>query len=157
MKFKKMTHAWVWLVYFWNWNLKPRNLCHCLLLAFLSLLFIYIPMLSRYFFFLAFFIHAHRVDTGRIENSFSYLLCPINTYQATRLDLCIAYPIWFPPCLSITFGLKSHSRCASFLSIAMVTYLDTGYSFLDRLRNFLHRFTWIVLRVHKLNKLSKFW
>ena len=33
----------------------------------------------------------------------------------------------------------------------------TGYSFWDRLRNFLHKFTWIVLSVHKLNKLGKFW
>ena len=33
----------------------------------------------------------------------------------------------------------------------------TGYSFWDRLRNFLHKFTWIVLSVHKLNKLDKFW
>ena len=33
----------------------------------------------------------------------------------------------------------------------------TGYSFWDRLRNFLHKFTWIVLSVNKLNKLGKFW
>ena len=33
----------------------------------------------------------------------------------------------------------------------------TGYSFWDRLRNFLHKFTWVVLSVHKLNKLGKFW
>ena len=31
------------------------------------------------------------------------------------------------------------------------------YSFWDRLCNFLHKFTWIVLSVHKLNKLGKFW
>ena len=34
---------------------------------------------------------------------------------------------------------------------------NTGYSFWDRLRNFLHKFTWIVLSVHNLNKLGKFW
>ena len=34
--------------------------------------------------------------------------------------------------------------------------LFTGYSFWDRLRNFLHKFIWIVLSVHKLNKLGKF-
>ena len=33
----------------------------------------------------------------------------------------------------------------------------TGYYFWDRLRNFLHKFTRIVLSVHKLNKLGKFW
>ena len=33
----------------------------------------------------------------------------------------------------------------------------TGYSFLDWLRNFLHKFTWILLSLHKLNKLGKFW
>ena len=33
----------------------------------------------------------------------------------------------------------------------------TGYTFWDRLRNFLHKFTWIVLSVHKFNKLDKFW
>ena len=33
----------------------------------------------------------------------------------------------------------------------------TGYSFWYRLRNFLHKFTWIVLSVHKLKKLGKFW
>ena len=32
----------------------------------------------------------------------------------------------------------------------------TGYSFWDRLRNFLHKFTLIVLD-NKLNKLDKFW
>ena len=31
------------------------------------------------------------------------------------------------------------------------------YSFWDRFRNFLHKFTWIVLSVHNLNKLGKFW
>ena len=34
---------------------------------------------------------------------------------------------------------------------------NTGYSFWDQLRNFLHKFTRIVLSVHKLNKLGKFW
>ena len=34
--------------------------------------------------------------------------------------------------------------------------LNTGYSFWDRLHNFLQKFTWIVLSVHKLNKLGKF-
>ena len=32
-----------------------------------------------------------------------------------------------------------------------------GYSFWDRLPNLLHKFTWIVLSVHKLNKLDNFW
>ena len=32
-----------------------------------------------------------------------------------------------------------------------------SYSFWNRLRNFLHKFTWIVLSVYKLNKLGKFW
>ena len=31
---------------------------------------------------------------------------------------------------------------------------NTGYSFWDRLRNFLNKLTWIVLSVHKLNKLG---
>ena len=35
--------------------------------------------------------------------------------------------------------------------------LSTGYSFWDGLHKFLHKFTWIVLSVHKLNKLGKFW
>ena len=35
--------------------------------------------------------------------------------------------------------------------------ISTGYSFWDWLRNFLQKFTWIVLSVHKLNKLGKFW
>ena len=34
---------------------------------------------------------------------------------------------------------------------------STGYSFWDRLRNFLLKFTWIVLSVHKFDKLGKFW
>ena len=34
---------------------------------------------------------------------------------------------------------------------------DTGYSFWDGLCNFVHKFTWIVLSVHTLNKLGKFW
>ena len=33
----------------------------------------------------------------------------------------------------------------------------TGYSFWDRLHNFLPKLTWIVLLVHKLNKLCRFW
>ena len=35
--------------------------------------------------------------------------------------------------------------------------MHTDCSFWDWLRNFLHKFTWIVLSVHKLNKLGKFW
>ena len=35
--------------------------------------------------------------------------------------------------------------------------ISTGYCFWDRLRNLLHKFTWTVLSVHKLNKLGKFW
>ena len=35
--------------------------------------------------------------------------------------------------------------------------VGTGYSFWDRLHNFLHKYTCIVLSVHKLNKLGKFW
>ena len=31
----------------------------------------------------------------------------------------------------------------------------TGYSFWDRLHNFLHKFTWIVLSLHKFNKNQK--
>ena len=38
------------------------------------------------------------------------------------------------------------------------TYLVlTGHSFWDRLRSCLHAFTWIVLSVHTLNKMGKFW
>ena len=37
------------------------------------------------------------------------------------------------------------------------TYFGTGDSFWDPLRNFLHKFTRIVLSVYKLNKLGKFW
>ena len=33
----------------------------------------------------------------------------------------------------------------------------TGYYFWDLLRNFLHKYIWIILTVHKLNKLGKFW
>ena len=33
----------------------------------------------------------------------------------------------------------------------------TGYSFWDRLRHFLQKFTRIVLSVHEVNKLGKFW
>ena len=45
--------------------------------------------------------------------------------------------------------------CIEFVFLS--SFLTTGYSFWDRLRNFLHKFTWIVLSVHKLNKLGKFW
>ena len=38
-----------------------------------------------------------------------------------------------------------------------VNVTDTGYSFWDQLCNFLHKFTRIVLSVHKLNKPGKFW
>ena len=37
------------------------------------------------------------------------------------------------------------------------TYFGTGDSFWDPLRNFLYKFTRIVLSVYKLNKLGKFW
>ena len=36
------------------------------------------------------------------------------------------------------------------------SHFDTNYSFWDQLRNFLHKFTWIVLSANKLNKLGKF-
>ena len=44
-----------------------------------------------------------------------------------------------------------------FTNSEMQEFSFTGYSFWDRLRNFLHKFTWIFLSVHKLNKLDKFW
>ena len=37
-----------------------------------------------------------------------------------------------------------------------IKYYFTGYSFWEWLRNFLLTFTWVVLSVHKLNKLGKF-
>ena len=35
--------------------------------------------------------------------------------------------------------------------------VNTGYSFQDRFHNFLDKFTRIVMSVHKLNKLGRFW
>ena len=64
---------------------------------------------------------------------------------------------------------KSYWKIIHLIAIPSISghqydFFDTGYSFWDRLRNFLHKFTWIVhrerrivLSVHKLNKLGKFW
>ena len=43
------------------------------------------------------------------------------------------------------------------LRYTYIIFTDTGYSFWEWLRNFWCKFTWIVLSVHKLNKLGKFW
>ena len=40
-------------------------------------------------------------------------------------------------------------------TLEMFWGIVTGYSFWDQLCNFLHKFTWIVLSVHDLNKLGK--
>ena len=39
-------------------------------------------------------------------------------------------------------------------NLTCFNFILTGYSFWDRMRNSLHKFTWIVLSVHKLNKLG---
>ena len=53
--------------------------------------------------------------------------------------------------------IKVHISQVNHFQIVFFVHHFTGYSFWDRLRNFLHIFTWIVLSVHKLNKLGKFW
>ena len=53
--------------------------------------------------------------------------------------------------------IKVHILQINHFQIVFFVHHFTGYSFWDRLRNFLHKFTWIVLSVHKLNKLGKFW
>ena len=42
------------------------------------------------------------------------------------------------------------------LEFIVAYFKCTGYSSWDWLRDFIHKFTWIVLSVHKLNKLGKF-
>ena len=61
---------------------------------------------------------------------------------------------WIWPCFKICI-LSTRILNDSKADVLILTY--TGYSFWDRLRIFLHKFTWIVLSVHKLNKLGKFW
>ena len=51
----------------------------------------------------------------------------------------------------------THQSCCTPTLSSPKSWHNTGYSFLDRLRNCLHKFTWIVLSVLKLNKLGKFW
>ena len=53
--------------------------------------------------------------------------------------------------------IKVHILQVNHFQIVFFVHHFTGYSFWDRLRNFLHIFAWIVLSVHKLNKLGKFW
>ena len=48
-------------------------------------------------------------------------------------------------------------KCMRRLDIIQYLVAFTGYSFWDRLGNFLLKFTWIVFSVHKLNKLGKLW
>ena len=57
--------------------------------------------------------------------------------------------------VEVRLSFNSIYLCTYTLYVHM--YLGTGYSFWDWLRNFLLKFTWIVLLVHKLNKLAKFW
>ena len=53
--------------------------------------------------------------------------------------------------------IKVHILQVNNFQIVFFVHHFTGYSFWDRLRNLLHIFAWIVLSVHKLNKLGKFW
>ena len=55
-------------------------------------------------------------------------------------------------CLDLWILKTNKSPC-----LDSVLWLRTGYSFWDRLHNYLHKFPWIVLSVHKLNKIWKFW
>ena len=52
-----------------------------------------------------------------------------------------------------------HQKLSTFLQKSTIesVHVCTDYSLWDRLRNFLQKFTWIVLSVHKLKKLGKFW
>ena len=90
------------------------------------------------------------------------------------------YAAWFIRCLSVYTPLSknncvencvnSNAGQSNFLctmtcmtqkhdrfNISGLVLTLTGYSFWDRLRSFLHKFTRIVLSVHNLNKPGKFW
>ena len=59
-----------------------------------------------------------------------------------------------------TINRLTNSQIHQYFHTTLTIIIDiicTGYSFWNRLRNFLHKFTWIVLSVHKLKKLCKFW
>ena len=67
--------------------------------------------------------------------------------KALRSGLSLLLKAWvrIPLLTKLFFKIILHSLSLSF----------TGYSFWDRLRNSLHKFTWIVLSDHKL--LGKYW
>ena len=60
-------------------------------------------------------------------------------------------------CVLVGPYFTSHNMAETFLKLHLNAGLfdcNTGYSYWDGLRNFLHKFTWIFLSVHKLNKLG---
>ena len=70
-----------------------------------------------------------------------------NTLYAKRRRKPIWHSLEFR-CASVLLQMSENDNNAS-------DKKSTGYSFWDRLRNFSHKFTWIVLPVNKFNKLGK--
>ena len=74
---------------------------------------------------------------------------PVHTVWSKPLQSCITMLIF-----DFFFNVFSVGQL---ISTKTSTKFFTGYSFWDWLRIFLHKFTWSVSSVHKLNKLGNFW
>ena len=74
-----------------------------------------------------------------------------------KTKVCHLYQEIFSSHNWVKLILDQYSQQIYFLLLPKLHIFATGYSFWDRLRNFLHKFTSIVFSVHKLNKLGKFW
>ena len=73
-------------------------------------------------------------------------------------DLSRQGPLYSLPTIFNTYRKLAPNSIIDDVTVLEDVFLTvTGYSFWDRLRNFLHKFTWIVLSFHKLNKVGKFW
>ena len=89
---------------------------------------------------------------GWVLSQFSVVHIPVKNWWGWGEGI---YPRFRRPCLVCHFckqrSIKGNHWCQALFSGFSRLKLITGYSFWDRLRNFFHKFTWIVLSVHKLN------
>ena len=117
---------------------------------------------SNFFFFLILWHPWGRVHIDLNKNS-ARTGCVISLYQLIPQSQLAKNRYWVTSdilwrncnMMDIPQELVSDQIRKPYIPICIKKDAVTDYSFWDWLRNFLQKFTWVVLSVHKLNKLGK--
>ena len=113
-------------------------------------------------------MHFEKKNSSKLLVDFQHMICMgsfviksihscLETYKAKSWELCKK---WQNLPFYLTFRYLNTRFGGFFQNMNFTGFLfliKHKYSLWDRLRNFLLKSTWIVLSVHKLNKLGKFW